>query len=268
MPSITPPDRIPASILDRRSLVTGGFAAVAAGSFGLKSAIAIAQSSETVATPDQIICVLTPEMTEGPFYVDDALIRDDVTDGEAGLPLALEITVVDTTTCEPLPDAAVDIWHCNAQGYYSGVQGATPGGNADPAAAEQAASSMFLRGTQLTDEEGVARFTTVYPGWYQGRTVHIHMKVILGGAANSAYDGGTDIHTGQLFFDDAVSDEVFASHEAYAGRDDAQRTRNDQDGILAGHEQEPGFFLDLAPIDEADASTGYTGSITVGVRPA
>jgi protocatechuate 3,4-dioxygenase beta subunit len=261
----TDPARIPAAVLNRRAVVTGALAAAAAGTVGRHSAIAIAQGSETIATPDQVVCVLTPELTAGPFYVDDALIREDITDGQPGLPLSLTVTVVDTGACQPLPDVAVDIWHCDAQGYYSGVQGANPGGNADPAGAEAAATGMFFRGTQLTGPDGVARFATIYPGWYQGRTVHIHLKVIQGGTAASAYDGGTDIHTGQIFFDDAISDEVYARHDAYAGRDDAQRTRNDQDGILAGHEQEPGFFVELTPTDDADPAAGYDGAITVGV---
>jgi protocatechuate 3,4-dioxygenase beta subunit len=262
------PDRIPAAILNRRDIVTGALAAAALGTVGRSSALAIAQESETIATPDALVCVLTPELTEGPYYVDDALIREDITDGQPGLPLHLAITVVDTATCQPLADAAVDIWHCDAQGYYSGVQGANPGGNADPAGAEAAANSMYFRGTQITGADGVARFTTIYPGWYQGRTVHIHMKVIQGGEAATAYDGGTDIHIGQLFFDDATSDEVYATQPAYAGRTDEQRTRNDQDGILAGHEQEPGFFVELAPVDETDAAQGFDGAITVGVTPA
>jgi protocatechuate 3,4-dioxygenase beta subunit len=266
--SPSPDTRIPAAILDRRAVVTGGIAAAALGAFGRNSAIAIAQGSETIATPDQLVCVLTPEQTAGPFYVDDALIREDITDGQPGLPLELAITVVDTEACQPLPEVAVDIWHCDAQGYYSGVQGASPGGNADPAGAEAAASGMFFRGTQLTGADGVARFTTIYPGWYQGRTVHIHLKVIAGGAEGESYDGGTDIHTGQIYFDDAISDEVFATQPAYAGRANEQRTRNDQDGILAGHEQEPGFFIELAPVDAGDLAQGYTGTITVGVRPA
>jgi protocatechuate 3,4-dioxygenase beta subunit len=268
MTSPARPDRIPAAILNRRAAVTGGLAAAALGTFGQRSAIAIAQGSETIATPDQLVCVLTPEQTEGPYYVDDALIREDITDGQPGLPLRLAITVVDTDACQPLSDVAVDVWHCDAQGYYSGVEGANPGGNANPAGAEAAATSMFFRGTQVTGADGVARFTTIFPGWYQGRTVHIHMKVIQGGEANNAYDGGTDIHTGQLYFDYAVSDEVFTTQPAYAGRANEQRTRNDQDGILAGHEGEPGFFVELAPVDETNPAAGYDGAITVGVTPA
>jgi protocatechuate 3,4-dioxygenase beta subunit len=259
------PDRLPAAILNRRAAVTGSIVAATLGSFGLRSAIAIARESETIATPDALICVLTPEMTEGPFYVDDDLIRTDITDGQPGLPLELAITVVDTTTCAPLANVAVDIWHCNAQGYYSGVEGANPGGNADQAAAADASTSMFLRGTQITGADGVARFTTIYPGWYQGRTVHIHLKVISGGAESDSYDGGTDIHIGQLFFDDATSDAVYAVQSSYAGRDDTQRTRNDRDGILGDHAGEPGFFIVLSPVDEADAASGYAGAITVGV---
>lgn len=262
-------NRLQCALTDRRTVVKSGLATAALGTFGLRSAFAIAQESETIATPDALICVLTPDMTEGPYYVDDAMIRQDITDGTSGLPLQLRIAVVDTTSCQPLENVAIDVWHCDAQGYYSGVEGANPGGNADPAGADEAAADgMFLRGTQITGSDGLARFTTIYPGWYTGRTVHIHMKVITGGTAGESYDGGTDVHIGQLFFDDAINDEVYATYEAYAGRTDAQRTRNDQDSILGDHEGEPGFFLDLTPVNAATPEAGYVGTITIGVDPA
>src|SRR5829696_5565215 len=152
-----------------------------------------------------------------------------------------------------LADAAVDIWHCDAQGYYSGVN-ANPGGNASQSAEAGAGSEAgtFLRGVQLTDADGIAEFQTIYPGWYSGRTVHIHMKVFVGGTAEvldvatpaspdaGTYEGGHVSHTGQLYFGDATSDEVYATDDAYASRDDAQRLGNDQDGILGQYANEPG----------------------------
>jgi protocatechuate 3,4-dioxygenase beta subunit len=211
------------------------------------------------------------------------LIRQDITDGKPGVPLRLRIAVADIYACMMLPDAAVDIWHCDAQGYYSGVD-ANPGGNASQSAEAGAGSEAgtFLRGIQLTNADGIAEFQTIYPGWYTGRTPHIHMKVHVGGTAVDAstdpeamatpeggqtYQEDHTSHTGQLFFDDANSDEVYGSVEAYAGRDDSQRTRNDQDNILGNHLDEPGFLVSLSLLDENDPSRGYLGVITIGVDP-
>ena len=106
-------------------------------------------------------CVLAPEQTEGPYYVDDQKVRRDITEGKAGVPLDLLLTVVDASTCRPLRGAAVDVWHCDAAGVYSGVQGNT---------------RSFLRGIQRTNAKGLALFETIYPGWYPGRTVHVHVR--------------------------------------------------------------------------------------------
>ena len=175
--------------------------------------------------------------------------------------------MADSQACTPLTNAAVDIWHCDAQGFYSGVAARPGGGASDTPAVD---SGTFLRGIQLTGDDGVAEFTTIYPGWYTGRTVHIHMKVHIDGNVEDAatYDGGHVSHTGQLFFDDAVSDEVYGTAEAYAGREDSQRTRNDQDNILGDHLDEPGFLVSLTPLDENDPSQGFLGVITIGVDPS
>jgi protocatechuate 3,4-dioxygenase beta subunit len=206
---------------------------------------------------------MTPEMTEGPYYLDTNLLREDVTEGTPGLLLRLQVLVADSQACAPLANAAVDIWHCDAQGFYSGV-----GSRSGEAPAID--SSTFLRGIQLTGEDGVAEFTTIYPGWYPGRTVHIHMMVHVDGEAvdEETYDGGSIAHTGQLFFDDAISDQVYGTNEAYAGRDETRRTRNDQDNILGRHLDEPGFLVSLSLLDENDPGQGLLGAITIGVDPS
>jgi protocatechuate 3,4-dioxygenase beta subunit len=169
-------------------------------------------------------CVLDPTLTRGPYWVDERLSRADIrsdTNGLAnpnprpGLPLALRFAVSSfgATTCAPLAGAQVDIWHCDAAGIYSDVQGTTPGLN-------------FLRGYQTTDASGVASFTTIYPGWYTGRAVHIHVKVRL---FDSAHNVTTEATT-QIFFDDAVSDTVFRTASPYSSRP-ARNTRNAADGI-------------------------------------
>ena len=253
----------------RRGLLKGGAAALALGVIRLR--YPAAAGAQEAASPVTDVCVLTPELTEGPYYLPLDLVREDITEGKAGLPLRLQVLVADLANgCVPLPDAAVDIWHCAAQGYYSGVEG-NPGGGADEDAGVGAASGTFLRGIQLTGDDGLTEFTTIYPGWYSGRTVHIHMKVHVGGGEESGsaptYEGGHVAHTGQIFFDDAVSDEVYTTSEAYAGRDNAQRLRNDQDNILGDHADEPGFIVALSPLVEGDPSAGFLGTITIGVDP-
>ncbi|MCD6031716.1 MAG: protocatechuate dioxygenase [Thermomicrobiales bacterium] len=206
------------------------------------------------------------------------LLRQDITEDTPGVPLRLRIAVADVNSCALLENAAVDVWHCDAQGFYSGVA-AAPGGGASQEAGAGAEAGTFLRGIQLTDADGIAEFDTIYPGWYSGRTVHIHMKVHVGGTPDlleqptpaagdeGTYEGGHVSHTGQLYFEDAISDEVFATAEAYAGRDDSRRTRNDQDGILGQHLDEPGFILSLTPLAEGDITQGLLGEITIGVDP-
>lgn len=124
--------------------------------------------AQDAASPVRDVCVLTPEMTEGPYSVPFDLVRADITEGRPGLPLRLQ--VVDLPDgCAPLIGAAVDIWHCDAQGYYSGVSG-SPGGGANPEA-----GGAFPRGIQPTTD-GVAESMIIYPGWYVGGTVHIQRK--------------------------------------------------------------------------------------------
>jgi protocatechuate 3,4-dioxygenase beta subunit len=181
-------------------------------------------------TPD---CVLTPEGTEGPYYVEDALVRSDIRDGREGVPLQLSMTVVDAGSCTLLPDALVDVWHSDAHGDYSTAESA----------------GWFLRGIQRTDSSGVVAFSTIYPGWYDDRTVHIHAKVHLGGDV---------IHTGQLYFADEVTAAV-AGATPYADR---QGTRTDNEGdFLFRADRDRPMTLSGNP------SNGYRGEVTLGVTP-
>lgn len=135
-----------------------------------------ASTTETTGTAAETAstCVVKPEQTEGPYYVDTQLNRSDIREEREGIPLELTFNVsrVDegnAAACGPLAGALVDIWHCDALGEYSGVE--------DNAAGDfDTRGETFLRGYQVTDENGTARFTTIYPGWYQGRAVHIHLR--------------------------------------------------------------------------------------------
>jgi protocatechuate 3,4-dioxygenase beta subunit len=257
-------------LASRRALLAAGAvtaAGVGAGKLGVLAQDSAATPGSDTASTTANACVLTPELTEGPYFLDGDLIRQDITDARPGAPLKLQILVNNATTCEPLANAAVDIWHCDAHGYYSGISSNNPGPDADATEAAEAADARFLRGIQLTDATGVAEFQTIYPGWYMGRTIHIHMKVSEDGEVGKTYDGGHVSHTGQLFFDDAISDQVFLL-EPYAGRPDEQRTTNDQDNILGDHEDEPGFLLSLTPLSDDWLTDGFLGTITVSVDPS
>ena len=182
-----------------------------------------------------VSCVLTPEQTEGPYYIERERYRRNITDGRPGVPLFLRLRVVDASTCKPIAGAAVDIWHADALGIYSGFGAG-------------AKSRTFMRGIQKTDANGLARFRTVYPGWYQGRTVHIHVKVHL---------GGNVVHTGQLYFPDSLTDKVFR-RKPYSRR--ARRTtRNSSDFVFA-----QGGRRSLLSLRKS--GTAYVGAITMGVN--
>ena len=183
--------------------------------------------------------------------------------GQSWATAQAEDLVADTTSCSPLANAAVDVWHCDAAGYYSGISGENPGGGGT-ATGDENLDTTFLRGIQLTGDDGLAEFDTIYPGWYTGRAIHIHMKVHVDGTTDDTYEGGHVSHTGQLFFDDAISDQVFAT-AAYADRPNDQRLRNDGDNILGDHADEPGFLLELKQINEDSIDDGFIGTITIGV---
>src|SRR5690242_5306354 len=142
---------------NRRDVLRAGAAALALGT--LRQPLAAGAQTEVSPTAD--LCVLTPEQTAGPFYLPVDLLRQDITEGKPGLPLRLRIAVADVKSCAMLPDAAVDVWHCDAQGYYSGVAAEPGGAKSEP----DAATGTFLRGIQLTNADGIAELQTIYPGW-------------------------------------------------------------------------------------------------------
>ncbi len=145
-----------------------------------------------------------------------------------------------------------------------------PGGDVDEALTAEAAEGNFRRGLQLTNADGVVEFQTIYPGWYRGRTVHIHRMVHTDGAPMAATDtdeGGQVRHTDQLFFNDSLTEELFASAEPYSRRDNSERLRNEEDNIFGDHGDEPGFLLALNPVTEGSLEAGFVGEITVGVDP-
>src|SRR5438874_5703321 len=220
----------------RGSLVrVGGFLATAIGAAGLKIDSSDGAGPAAVASGDLSI-VLTPQQTEGPYYIANEALRLNITEDRPGVPLSLRAFVVSASTCKPIKSAAVDIWHADAGGVYSGF-------------GSGAASRTFMRGIQRTNAKGLALFRTVYPGWYQGRTVHIHVKVHL---------GGNVVHTGQLYFPDTVTDVVYCiSQFCSCGHRDV---RNASDSIYRN-----GGSKSLLSVKKSSAGI-YVASIVMGVQ--
>ena len=261
-------DRLIGRVLSRREVlalfgVSGVALAAAAcapgtaatGAAGATGAAASAPASAAGASATAVAvagglpsCVVVPELTEGPYYVDEHLeradIRVDTATGTpvAGTPLKLDwvVSMVDGNACAPLEGVLVDVWHCNATGVYSDVQGSE--------------GHDFLRGYQHTDANGKATITTVYPGWYQGRAVHIHFKIRTDPTASSGFE-----FTSQLFFDEAVNSAVFAQG-VYAAKGNAD-VPNASDGIF---QQSQGMTL-LTPTPDGD---GYAATFELAVNAA
>jgi protocatechuate 3,4-dioxygenase beta subunit len=232
-------DRNETERLTRRgSLVRlAGLAAAAGGAAAWKLDSADAAGSGPLAVSSGAVsCVLTPELTEGPYYVAGEKIRQDITEGKPGTPLLLNLRVLAASTCGTVRNAAVEIWHCDASGVYSGAVARNPGTN-------------FLRGMQKTNRLGIATFKTIYPGWYPGRAVHIHVKVHI---------GGNVVHTGQLFFPAPVTNAVYAN-PPYSTHGATPDTLNTNDAIFRNGGSK-------GMLKFTRSGTAYIGSVSMGVH--
>lgn len=287
--------------MTRRKVVVAGGAAVAA--VGVGGGIAVnAFAGETSgdassSTSSAETCYqLTTETTEGPYYIDADKIRQDITEDQEGIPMTLELKVIDAETCKPVKNAAVDIWHCTALGVYSGYEamgsGGAGGGGTPPSGSPSDAPSgtptgeppsgapsggtggghseptddeRYLRGTWKTDKRGYVTFKTIFPGWYQGRCVHIHVKVHVDGEWTSAgYEGGHTCHTGQLFF---AEQAVLASAEVSPySTNTATRTTLDEDTIYPDNGHEGGLLY--LKYNKKNIAKGVHAHLTMGVAPA
>lgn len=258
-------------------------------------------------------CTLTPELETGPFFYPYELVRSDIREGKPGVPLQFVLELRHARTCAPVANAAVDVWHCDAMGLYSaftktslgpppggpggpppgdpnqrpqmdgGPNGPPPGGPGGPEGRngppqmKPTDEETFLRGVQVTDARGRVEFATVFPGWYQGRDTHIHMKVHVGGhapagtghahdAAHTAYPtfaGGHVCHTGQIAFADELSDQV-ARLEPYR-QHDLRRTRLREDHVFMGDPRD--YMMETKATDTTRLHAGLRGTITVFVDP-
>jgi protocatechuate 3,4-dioxygenase beta subunit len=228
------------------------------GAFGGATAAGSTTSEVDAALQAGAICDLTPESAEGPFYLPDELVRDDIRENRKGVLLTLRFHVMNANTCEPLRNAAVDIWQCDALGEYSGVAKRAEGEETDD-------SSTFLRGIQLSRADGRCDFTTIVPGWYPGRTTHIHTKVhVRGEVSDHHYLGGHVSHTGQVFFTERLMKTV-EKLKPYS-ESTTTRLHNDQDSIF----QQAGGSSAIAKttqISEGHPRRGYAGTMVLAVDP-
>jgi protocatechuate 3,4-dioxygenase beta subunit len=252
-------------------------------------------------------CTLAPEQEQGPFYVSGEMTRDFIVEGKAGVPLDLHIAILDSRTCEPLANAAVDLWHCDAMGLYSGFTannfgpppgvdgkgpdgGPPPGmngggplagmegrgpGSGPPGLPSPTDHLTFLRGIQITGKDGTVRFRTIFPGFYPGRTNHIHFKVRVGDVLGSLQSGccaiapidnptGHISHTGQIFFPEDMAVELMS--RAPYNEHKIHRTTQAGDGVF-NRQGGAQMIAKLATLNGADVHAGLSASIAAAVNP-
>lgn len=234
------------SPLTRRDALRLVAVTAAGGALMTQKAFAQEASAETTTglMPGADVCVLTPEVTEGPYYFDPSLERADITEGtQTGVATTVRLQIVDGS-CKPIEGARVDIWHCNAEGLYSGYANQTGG--------LDTTGQTFLRGTQFAGATGIVEFQTIYPGWYAGRTTHIHFKVFL--------DEKT-VLTGQLFFPDALSQFIYQNVQPYTSHGHDRDVLNANDNIAS--QATRASFAYVKELEER-----YLVAMIVGVDPA
>lgn len=220
---------------------------------GCKKDAAAKSTTTTSTSTTSGSCIVTASETEGPYpYVGgestNPLNRSDVTAGQTGVPLTLSFVVVDANnSCNVVTGARVDIWHCNKDGYYSGYANQNSG-----LGAKSYVGETWLRGYQLTDSTGIAKFSTIYPGWYSGRATHIHIEVFVNGVMKK---------TTQICFSESINNVVYAS-SLYSSHGVNPLT-NEADGILGNS------LTDLANETVSltgSVAEGYSGSYTIGIQ--
>ncbi|KAF1849849.1 aromatic compound dioxygenase [Cucurbitaria berberidis CBS 394.84] len=205
-------------------------------------------------------CILTPEVTQGPYWVQGELVRENVTENQEGVHLTLDIQIIDVTTCEPVPQAFLEIWHCNSTGVYSGVVANGNGNTNDTTNLD----NTFLRGIQQSDDDGVVVFDTLFPGHYTGRAPHIHVMTSQDATvnANETLSGGSVTHVGQMFFDqDLIS--LVEQQEPYASNTQ-ELTTNAEDSILAEEAATVDPLIEYVLLGD-DVSEGLFGWLSFGM---
>lgn len=268
-------------ILSRRRLVMSSFAMATTVSLQ-RAVLALGFSSETQ------VCRLSPEQETGPYYIADELLRSDIVESKPGVPLSLQLVVMDARTCRPLPHVAVDLWHCDALGLYSGFTkqnpmgpgGPPPGfdpqhpgnrpgppeGSMGPPPQNHPTDQLtFLRGIQISDGNGAVNFRTIFPGCYMGRTNHIHFKVRVNGeTTEKPYGAGHTSHTGQVFFPEELAVQLM-QYEPYS-RHKIHRTTQAEDMVYNGQQGELSI-AQLTPLHPKDFAAGFHAELIAAVNP-
>lgn len=234
--------------LSRREAIFALAGSAAGGVLTSRQAFAQASDAAIATILPSNVCILTPQAVEGPYYFDPDLVRTDITEGRPGIPTKLMLQVIEAATCAPIAGARVDVWHCDATGLYSGYAGQ---GDDRTVSTE---GEVFLRGTQMTDGSGIATFDTLYPGWYRGRTTHIHFKVFL--------DEKT-VTMSQIYFPDALSEFIYTNVAPYTERATSRDTFNSGDSVLRSSGGSHGSFCSIKEDDGF-----YLASLVIGVDRA
>ncbi|MDR3468733.1 MAG: intradiol ring-cleavage dioxygenase [Xanthobacteraceae bacterium] len=223
--------------------------ATLAGSSAAMAAPASAAPAQAAPVADvPRMCVLTPQQIEGPYYFDPGLVRSDIREDREGIALRLSLQVADAGSCKPIVGARVDVWHADALGWYSGYKGQSDGHDVSTV------GRTFLRGIQTTDDAGLVGFDTIYPGWYQGRTAHIHFKVFL---------DRTSVLVGQLYFPDALSEYIYTKIPPYSSRAERDTINKTDMVLMMGRDDPHQSFCRIK--EEADC---YLASLVLGVDRA
>jgi len=236
--------------MDRKNFLRG------AGILGLSSVMMpllyACKTKNTLSSNDSSgNCVIIPQETAGPYDIDlsatPGFFRQDVTEGKTGIPLSLILTVINVNNdCSPITNARVDIWHCDKDGIYSGFPN-QPGGL-------DTTGQTFCRGIQLTNNEGVANFKTIYPGWYPGRITHIHFQVYLNNGLSA---------TSQLAFPDEINEAVYKTPLYIAKGQNTTVANNSSDSVFRNSSAD--LQRELCTITEDTRVGGYIAKLNVGI---
>ena len=206
-------------------------------------------------------CILSPELTVGPYYVQGELVRQNITDGQQGIDLTTDIQIVDINTCEPVPEVYLEAWHCNSTGVYSGVVNSGNGDSSDTSNLDK----TFNRGIQKSDKDGVVTFDTTFPGHYTGRATHIHVMTHINSTLyknNTLASAGSVAHVGQIFFDQDLVNTVEAT-DIY-NTNTQELTTNADDGILAEAADEVDPVMEYVLLGD-DVTDGIFAWIAFGI---
>ncbi|KAH7242343.1 Intradiol ring-cleavage dioxygenase [Fusarium tricinctum] len=209
-------------------------------------------------------CVLTPEVTQGPYYVSGEYVRRNIIEDQDGLNIILDYQVIDVDTCDPVPNVYLEMWHCNSTGVYSGVVANGNGDSSD----ESNIDKTWLRGIQKTDSDGVAQFESTFPGHYTSRATHIHVMVHTNATLLANHTLGRDnyaSHVGQAFFDQELISQV-ETLEPYASNTQ-EITLNEDDSILNEEAKTDGVdpFMEYALIGDS-ISDGLFAWLAFGIN--